>query len=150
MPLLRRACEKGLAMDPIRRLFVRLHVKRKKLGDDALSHQEHVVVDVMGLEAQVMNGGLHQFFFNDAGDRAAQSVSALREIGAAAAAAIVAEACSRFPGGAPASDRLRRQRQLEALAFETFRDLDKRFSRYPEKVVQQLARYWTKHGHSNA
>lgn len=131
-------------MDPIGRLSVGLYVKSAKLGNEALSHRERIVVDVMGVEAEVANGGLHQFFFNKAGDRAAQSVSALREIGAAAAAAIVAEACSRFPEGAPDSDRFTRQRQLATLALETFRDLDKRFSRYPDKVVKLLAEYWNK------
>jgi len=40
----------------------------------------------MGVAAEVMNGGFHQFFFNKAGDRAAESVAALREIRARAAA----------------------------------------------------------------
>lgn len=129
-------------MDPMARLSVRLHVKRAK--GEALSRPESVVVDVMDVEAEVTNGGLHQFFFNEAGDRAAASVSALREIGARAAASIVAEACSRFPSGAPDSDRATRQRQLETLAPDAFEDLDRRFAKYPDRVVELLADYWNR------
>ena len=132
-------------MDSIGRLSVRLRVKRDKAGNGALSHPEHVVADVMGVATEVMNGGLHQFFFNKAGDRAAESVSALREIGAAAAAAILAQACSRFPSGAADPDRSARQRQLEALPFETFRDLDQRFGKHTDKIATLLAAYWRKH-----
>ncbi|HEX6835291.1 MAG TPA: DUF4375 domain-containing protein [Polyangia bacterium] len=124
------------------RLSVSLHVKRHKLGDGALSHREHVVADVMSVQAEVVNGGFHQFFFNQAGDRAAQTVSALREIGAAATAAIVARACSRLPGGAPDANRFARQRQLEALAPEAFRDLDKRFGKQRDRIASLLAAYW--------
>jgi hypothetical protein len=127
-------------MDPIAQLSVRLHLKRSRLGNEALSPAERIVVDVMGVAAEVMNGGFHQFFFNRAGDRAAESVAALREIRARAAASIVAQACSRFPDGAPNSDRFTRQQQLETLALETFRDLDMRFRRQVDEVVKLLER----------
>ena len=137
-------------MDSMGRLCVRLRVKRDKLGNGGLSHAEHVIADVMGVETEVMNGGLHQFFFNPAGDRAVETIAALREIGATAPAAIVAEACARCPDGAPAPDRPARQRQLEALAFGAFRDLDKRFGRCRDKIVTRVAAYWQKHGGSAA
>jgi len=133
-------------MDPMARLSVRLQVKRDQMGDAALSRPELVVADVMGVHAEVLNGGFHQFFFNKAGDRAQQIVAALREIGAAATAAIVAKACARFPNGAPDANRFARQRQLETLALETFHDLDKRFGKQRDQVAALLADYWTRHG----
>ena len=133
-------------MDRMERLSLRLHVTRDKLGDGALSHAEHVVADVMSVQAEVMNGGFHQFFFNQAGDRVTQSVAALREIGAGAAAAIVVKAGARFPDGAPERNRFARQRQLETLSLEAFRDLDARFGKQRDQIAALLAAYWAKHG----
>jgi hypothetical protein len=44
------------------------------------------VLDVNAIEADVNNGGFHQFFFNSAGDRVVQDIAALRLIGANKAA----------------------------------------------------------------
>ena len=133
-------------MDLVGRLLPKLQAKERKRGYKGLSQLERTVVDVMGVEDEVMNGGLHQFFFNSAGDRVSQSIAALREIGAATTAAIVEEACARFPEGKPTANRIARQKQLDKLAFETFWDLDKRFISYPDRVVELLAAYWLKHG----
>jgi len=68
---------------------------------------------VAKLEAEVNNGGFDQFFFNSAGDDAAQTIEALEAIGAHATAAIVRRACSKFPGGMPPVDRNARQELLQ-------------------------------------
>jgi hypothetical protein len=64
------------------------------LGIDALSPAERVFLCVWNLEAEVNNGGFEQFFVNSAGDNAAETPGALRQIGAAQAAAIAEEANS--------------------------------------------------------
>jgi hypothetical protein len=70
-----------------------------------LSAAERVVVLVDGVEREVNNGGLHQFYFNSAGDCATETPAALRAIGACQVAAIVEQANALFPGGAPPSSR---------------------------------------------
>jgi hypothetical protein len=71
---------------------------------------------VADLEAELNNGGFHQFFFNSAGDRAAQTREALRAIGAVRTAALLERACARFPGGAPPVDGDERQVLMLTLA----------------------------------
>lgn len=135
-------------MDLIGRILPKLHAKREQRGDEELSHQEKVVIDVMALQADVMNGGFDQFFFNSAGDRAVHTMTALREIGAGATAAILEEACARFPRGSPDTDRFARQKQLEAMASDTFSDLDQRFFTDPEDAVDLLSAFWSSSGGS--
>jgi hypothetical protein len=61
------------------------------------------------LEAEVNNGGFDQFFFNSAGDEAAETIEALEVIGAHRTAAILRRACATFPGAMPPTDRDARQ-----------------------------------------
>ena len=50
------------------------------------------VVDLIdALEGEVNNGGFHQYFYNSAGDRTAETIQALEIIGAFAMADIVTE-----------------------------------------------------------
>jgi hypothetical protein len=134
-------------MDLIDRLLPGLQEKARQLGYDALSHAERVVLDVTAVEADVNNGGFHQFFYNSTGDRVVQSIAALHEIGAHATAAIVEEACARFPKGEPDPKWFARQKQLlDKLSFEEFYDLDKRFFEYPDDTSGFLIAYWLKNG----
>jgi hypothetical protein len=64
---------------------------------------------VRRLEAEVNNDGFDQFFFNSPGDEAAETVAALEAIGAQKTAAILRQACAKFPGGMPPVDRDARQ-----------------------------------------
>src|SRR5262245_7488203 len=58
----------------------------------ALTPAERVFRAVWELEAQVNNGGFHQYFFNASGRLAFKVVDALRAIGAAQMATIVEQA----------------------------------------------------------
>ncbi len=89
------------------------------------------------LEAEVNNGGFHQFFFNSAGDRTAETIHALNLIGATRTAAIVSQAAARFPGAMPLADRDERQGQLESISpdGDEFEDLDEAFLAYEDDLA---------------
>jgi hypothetical protein len=127
-------------------LVDRIREKIAREGYGACTEHELVLVDVWDLEADVNNGGFDQFFFNSAGDRAAQMIAALKIIGAAQMAAIVEEACREFPDGHPAEDRVLRQEQLEPLGDGAFEALDQRFFAYPDPVERLLTSYCRKNG----
>jgi hypothetical protein len=93
------------------------------------------------LEGEVNNGGFDQFFFNSAGDRAADSIEALEAIGAHKTADIVRRACARFPGGMPPADRFARQEVLEIVSpdSEAFEDEDQAFLAYEEDLASLVA-----------
>lgn len=74
-------------------------------GLQDLSPPEQTFILVWELEAEVNNGGFHQFFFNSDGDRAVLTPAALRQIGAEHTASIVERANAMFPG-APPTDRV--------------------------------------------
>ena len=101
-----------------------------------LSAAERVVVLVDWVEREVNNGGFHQFYFNSAGDCARQTPAALRAIGAWQAAAIVQQANTLFPGGAPPVDRSERQCVLDEIDpdIQIFNQLDRKFYAYPDKI----------------
>lgn len=95
------------------------------------------------LEGDVNNGGFHQFFFNSAGDRTAQVLQALKAIGAHHTAGILERACSKFPGGAPPSDRFERQGVLDVIAPECdeFASEDADFYAYQDDLAALVEAY---------
>jgi len=107
-----------------------------------LSPPEKVFVLVWGLEADLNNGGFHQYFFNSHSDHAAAAPDALRAIGAPKTAAIVERAIEIFPNGAP-TDRCTRQELLEELdpENEVFEGLDEEFLAYPHDLTTLLAAF---------
>jgi hypothetical protein len=72
-----------------------------KLGYDKLSPPEKVFVCVWDLEAQVNNGGFHQYYFNSSGDHALDTVDALAAIGAKYTAGLVKQANALFGAAGP-------------------------------------------------
>jgi hypothetical protein len=134
-------------------IILAVQEKERRAGYDGLSQVEQVVCVVSALEAEVNSGGLDQFFFNSAGDRATETIAALHSIGAHAAAAIVEEACALFPAGRPSSDRSTRQRQLLkldlfaqlrrlTLGATAFDFLDVRFYAYPDRIGELLLAFF--------
>jgi hypothetical protein len=95
------------------------------------------------LEAEINNGGFDQFFFNSAGDRAAETIIALKEIGAVHTANIVLAACSKFPEGMPPKDRYSRQDLLEQVSpdNEAFEEEDAAFYEYKDDLASLVANY---------
>jgi len=108
------------------------------VGYAQLSIPERVVFCVDGLEREVNNGGFAQFFENSAGDHALDTIDGLRALGAPKLAALVTEAVRMFPQGRPATDRERRQRQLDQLdqaARDRLDQLDTAFYQSPENLA---------------
>ena len=104
---------------------------------------DEVVDSIDALEGEVNNGGFHQYFYNSAGDRTAETIRALEIIGAFKMAEIVRKAAQMFPNGMPPTDRFERQEILLTLypkAIE-FRELDEEFYGYPDKLADLLANY---------
>jgi hypothetical protein len=88
-----------------------------RLGDrsiDGLVRPERMFAAIWMLEAEVNNGGFHQWMFNSTGDDAELAVAALREIGAARAASVCERFFALLPGGRPLAERNARQAQLDA------------------------------------
>src|SRR5262245_32875 len=79
--------------------------KAVRVGFDRLTDVERIVVLVSWFDFEVVCGGFSQFYYNSAGDRAAETVSALEAVGALKAAAALRTANARFPGGRPSQDR---------------------------------------------
>jgi hypothetical protein len=67
------------------------------------------------LDAEIRNGGLDQWYFNNYGCHAAETLKTLEEIGATQHAAIIAKANSQFGTSGPAKERKKVQAQLERL-----------------------------------
>jgi len=109
---------------------------------DALSTLEKVLVAVSGLEADVNNGGFHQYYFNSSGDTANLAPKALRTIGAVHMASIVEAANSRFGPGGPPNSRLPRQNALFELSDDLWDDLNNQFYKYPDDISTLLERYF--------
>lgn len=95
------------------------------------------------LEAELNNGGFDQFFFNSAGDKAADTINALSSIGAEHTANIVRAACAKFPGGLPPKDRDARQELLEQVSpnSDAFEEEDQAFLEYNDDLSDLVANY---------
>ena len=118
------------------------------VGYEQLSTAERVIFCVDGLEREVNNGGFAQFFENSAGDHAMDTIESLRALGAPKMAALVAEAVRVFPQGRPATDRERRQQQLDQLDEEAktrLDQLDGAFYEYPENLAVLERQYVRTH-----
>ncbi len=118
-----------------------------ELAENQLATDE--VVDLIdALEREVNNGGFHQYFYNSAGDRTADTIQALEIIGAFAMANIVKRAAQKFPYGMPPRNRFERQEVLlerletypNAVAF---RALDEEFYEYSDNLAELITKYKT-------
>jgi len=115
---------------------------------DALSVPESVFRAVWELEAEVNNGGFHQYLFNSSGKLARFALSALRAVGAAQTASILELAISVIGADVQWSDDAARQERLVALpdeAVEELKDLDHAFFGYPDNLTALLYNYVCAH-----
>jgi len=110
---------------------------------------ELVVKLVEDFEAEVNNGGFDQFFFNSTGDFSIETLEALELIKANKTAAILREACNRFPSGIPPSDRTVRANLMSATVSPNsseFDSLDERFYAYDEDPGTHLEEFRKERG----
>ena len=89
--------------------------KADEVGFKNLSKLEQYVFAIWQLDAEVCNGGFHQYMVNSFSDHALVALEGLEEMGARD----IAEVCKKFfallPGGKPAATDEERQEQLEAV-----------------------------------
>jgi hypothetical protein len=139
-----RTPEEQANFDLLSELEARVEVRVAQLGCESLSEPERTLWLVWWLEAEVNNGGFHQYFFNDAGDHAQDAPDALRRIGAPRCADIVGKALAVFSPSPPSKNRDDRQTQLDALSEEkqdVLNALDGEFYKYPDPLEVLLAEY---------
>lgn len=79
--------------------------KTQRVGLAALTETERIVVLVSRANFEIELGGFSAFFYNSAGDHAADTVIALDAVGAIRASAALRAAMSKFPGGIPPTER---------------------------------------------
>lgn len=118
-------------------------------GAKSLGEPELVLQSIWMLEAEVNNGGFHQFFFNSAGDLAAETVASLRKVGAPKTADIVQAANDNFGRFGPPKDRNERQNILEQLEEDgvlKLDSLDSEFYSYPHDLEGLMYIYAQHHG----
>jgi hypothetical protein len=114
-------------------------------GLDALTEPERFYRAIYLLEAEVSNGGLHQYLWNAPDDQPFEALAALRSIGAGEMARILDEAISLFPERRIPTTHAERKRALDAIPESREAELTNRFYGYPDDVAQLLARYVQQH-----
>jgi hypothetical protein len=118
--------------------------KAQRVGLAALTEAERVVVLVSRVNFEVELGGLSSFFYNSAGDHAAETVLALEAVGAKKAAAALQTAMAKFPGGSPPADRDLRYPGWKQVS-DSLSPLDTAFSRDKSDVFSQLCAFIEAH-----
>jgi hypothetical protein len=96
---------------PIDSLFQRI----EEGGIEALTESERWMFALTWLGIETNGGGLHQFFFNDAGKFSADAVLGLDTIGASKSADVLRKAIALFPRGHVPLDQTERRRVLNRL-----------------------------------
>lgn len=121
--------------------------KYDSVGFDGLNEKEQAIYSIWWLEAEVNNGGFHQYFWNSAGDHADAALKSLKKIGATQTASLLEKAIDiAFDGTLPES-RSKRQMQLEVdedLKVEKLNQLDTEFYAYSEDFYKMLDAYVAK------
>ena len=87
-------------------------------GVGSLSRLQRDALCVINFQAELNNGGMHQYLLNSSGDFAMETPDVFRRIGATEAARILEEANTFFGPTAPPVDRETRMAALRALPEE--------------------------------
>jgi hypothetical protein len=129
-------------------------IDRKRLASGAsdLTDAERVLFHVSALFFEVDLGGFSGYFYNSAGNHAAEAIAALDAIEARHTADIVRAACALFPLGSPPRDREARHEEVLFLTSgkeHAFLDLDRSFcSRTGEDIDALMEQYAERHRES--
>lgn len=109
-----------------------------------MSRHELGFLCVRELAEEVTNGGFDQYFFNSAGNYAADALWCLRTIGAETTASILERAMAQFPGGQVPDLRHDRQAVMDALpdtVQEVWDALDQAFYLSPDDLDALLTAF---------
>ena len=114
-----------------------------------LSPAQNIFKFIWELEAQVNNGGFHQYFYNGSGRSAPKVEEALRAIGANKCADITSKALKLIDGGNLdwGDDNLRRSYILSIApnTEEALCELDQQFYGYPDPLSDLLGKFVLDH-----
>jgi hypothetical protein len=105
-------------------------------------------VYIFRLQAEVLNGGFDQYFFNSGGDNAAEALAGLELIGASRTASIVRRAIGVFGEGGPSRDRQLRWKQMDSWTESqkaTLDALDGEFYEFPDPLDDLIAKHCRAH-----
>lgn len=131
-------------IDLAREVIDRLYDEYFDAGLGHMTEVEQRLYLIEELAGEVNNGGFDQYFINSAGDCAARTLAAARIIDERLGA-LVEEALSKFPGGAPDEDRAKRNAQMRSIPDEShaWSRLDQAF--YELDMLDIEARYIRAH-----
>jgi hypothetical protein len=118
-PLTEREIEDGLAVASARHAFWR-DLQTPRPIDEAMagaSPGQVILYCVHYFDAEVRNGGFHQYFMNSTGDAALITLEALKRLGEDERAGLLVAAMARFPGGIAPRRQSERQAVLSAIAY---------------------------------
>ena len=120
--------------------------KAKRVGLAPLIDAERVVVLVSRANFEIELGGLSGFFYNSAGDRAAETVAALEAVGATRSAAALRATNALFPNSNPPTDREERYVSWQKLTdANSLGHLDRAFGEENPDVFSRLCSFIESH-----
>jgi hypothetical protein len=131
--------------DPVDVVISLLERVQKKFADGhkpILKASESAVLHLFDLDAEINNGGFHQYFFNSAGDDSKAALDALNLVGAQRIASILEMAVSLFGLDGPSSDQVSRQNQLDQFSEEqllSLESLDMAYYNSTEDLMKLIA-----------
>ncbi len=130
----------------------RLYEKIETGGLQSLTESERWMFALTWLCIETNGGGLHQFFFNDAGKFAADALLGLDTIGASKSADVLRRAIALFPRGYVPTDQTERRRVLNRLPEDVQwkclgEDLTREFwaASADEELARRVADYVASH-----
>ena len=127
----------------------RFYERIESQGFESLTLSERASFGLTWLFRETNNGGLHQFFFNDAGKLAPDALRGLEMVGAFKTADILRRALGAFPDSRVPVDILERRELLcdvpEELQWDRLGELTTEFFQSSEPVAELLDAYIRKH-----
>ena len=124
--------------------FEEVSNKHELSGFDSLNKKERIIYTVWWLEAEVNNGGFHQYFWNSAGDHSSEALDSLKLVGAIQTASLLKSAIKiAFDGEVP-KERSVRQKILEEneeLIQNKLGKIDFEFYEYKENFYELINSY---------
>jgi len=96
----------------------------EQVGESALTESQRAYYVLSILDAEVRNGGFHQYYFNSSGEGAVDAPTLARLVGAEETARVIGRANALFGTDGPPRNRRQRQRRLAAFTPSQDDELD--------------------------